>query len=224
MESKWTSFDNENDWLIFRAPFFTSSKISKLLVEPKKKTDLLSVGAKTYIKQRISRTLAAIPTDFKSFAMERGNEKEPDAVLKVAEKLEKDINSKDFIYTSNGGYIFFYNEYYNLGATPDVILFDDKMTVQIKCPNSDTHLDYLLIKDEETFKNELPDYYAQMQLEMFLTECDKGLFISFDDRYYDDILTYHSILIKRNDEFIEKIKEKSLIAKDYKEEILKIIR
>lgn len=224
MDCKWIAFDNENDWLIYRAPFFTSSKISKLLTEPKKKTELLSVGAKTYIKERIARTLAVMPTDFKSIAMERGNEKEPEAVKVVAEKLGKDMSSNQFLYTSDGGYIFFYDEDYNLGATPDVILFDDKMTVQIKCPNSATHLDYLLINDEETFASKLPDYYAQMQLEMYLTNSKKGLFVSFDDRFYDDNLVYHSLEISRNDTFIELIKSKAKFAKEHKDSILKVLR
>lgn len=221
--SNYIIFEDELSWLTFRAKYFTSSKINKLLTEPKKKEDLLSVGAKTYVKERISRTLAPIPSDFKSLSMERGNLTEPVAVKRVAQELNKDLNEDTFIYTSEGGFVFFYDDQYNLGATPDIIVYDEEMTVQIKCPDSKTHLEYLMLKTEDQVRTEIPDYYAQIQLELFLTKMKKSLFVSFDDRFYDENLIYHSVLINRNDEFIDRIKDKASNGIKYKNSILKLI-
>lgn len=221
--SKYIVFEDELSWLTFRAKYFTSSKINKLLTEPKKKDDLLSVGAKTYVEERLSRTMAPIPDDFKSLSMERGNLTEPLAVKRVAQELNRNLEDDTFIYTSEGGFVFFYDDDYNLGATPDIIVYDEEMTVQIKCPDSKTHLKYLTLKTEEQIQTEIPDYYAQMQLELLLTGMKKSLFVSFDERFFNPELVYHSVLIKRNEPFIERIKDKALKGIAYTSEILKII-
>ena len=79
------------------------------------------------------------------------------------------------------------------------------------------------MRSKEDAKKEIPEYYAQMQLNMYLTKKDKCLFVSFDDRFYDENMYYHEVLIEKDDEFIENLKAKAKIAKEYKESILKII-
>ena len=55
---QYAVFEKEEDWLDFRAPYFTASEASKLMVEPKKKDEVLSVGAKTYIRKKAASILA----------------------------------------------------------------------------------------------------------------------------------------------------------------------
>ncbi|MDV3490982.1 hypothetical protein CMV03_07230 [Elizabethkingia anophelis] len=227
----YKGFQNDEDWLSFRAKYFTASEIYKLLSEPKNKSEVLSVGAKTYVSDCVAEMLSDPEPQYYNSAMERGNEVEPRVAERIAKELCKTIYDDDFIYTSVGERIFFYNDEFNLGSTPDVIILNDKIC-EVKCPKSKTHLKYLMIKSIDDFfevsKNEAPaskdslkKYYGQMQLNMFLTNTDKCLFVSFDDRFYNDSHHYHSVEIPRDERYIQKLLEKAKYAKEYKEQILK---
>lgn len=214
-------FQNEEDWATFRGGLFTASEIHRLLSEPKNKKELLSVGAKTYVMERVSAILAPSEPNYYNSAMEHGNQTEPQAVLRIAKELNKTVDDDDFIYTSIGGYVFFFDDEYDLGGTPDVIIKDLDMCCEVKCPMSKTHLEYLLIKTQEDVKKSLGKYYAQMQLNIYLTNTKKCLFVSFDDRFYNEKNHYHSIEILRDEPYIENLLSKAKIAKEEKENIMK---
>jgi hypothetical protein len=80
-----------------------------------------------------------------------------------------------------------------------------------------------MMRDAEELKKAVPQYYAQMQMNMWLCGADDGVFISFDDRYYNQVHHLHSIHVARDEEHIELIKSKLLKAKEYKDQILKTI-
>jgi uncharacterized radical SAM superfamily protein len=153
--------------------------------------------------------------------MERGNEVEPQAVLAYAESIGKSVNDDDFVYTSVGGFVFFTDEDHNAGGTPDIII--GKSICEIKCPLSKTHLEYMMIDSAEELKKAVPQYYSQMQMNMWLCGAEDGVFISFDDRYYNQVHHLHSIHVPRDEEHIGLIKSKLLKAKEYKDQILKTI-
>ena len=220
---KYIVFDNEPDWLAFRAQYFTASESSKLITNAKDKNEVLSVGAKTYIRKCAAAVLAPNDPPYYNSSMEHGKNTEPVAVLSLAKHLGRSVDDDDFIYTSQNGYVFFYDDEYNLGGTPDVIIKGLKKSVEIKCPNSDTHLEYLMIETAEGVKIKMPDYYAQMQTNMYLTGTEECIFMSFDNRFYNDNLHEYYISIPKDDEFIERLLLKSKHAKEYKEKILKTI-
>lgn len=219
---QYSVFENKEDWEKFRAGLFTASEVFKLLTEPKNKNEILSKGAKSYVLERVSELLAPAEPNYYNSAMEHGNETEPQAVLRIAKELNKNVNDSDFIYTSLGGFVFFWDDEFDLGGTPDVII-KDKMICEIKCPLSKTHLDYLMIKDEFDLQNKLPQYYAQMQLNMYLTNLKKCLFVSYDDRFYNEKHHYKEIIVNINEDFIDNLKCKAKKAKEFKNEILKTI-
>src|SRR5690606_4108 len=181
---QYNVFEKEEDWKQFRAGMFTASEIHRLMTEPKKKDEVLSVGAKTYVMERVAEMLAPVEPNYYNSAMEHGNETEPQAALKIAERLGKTVDDDDFIYTYVGDWIFFHDDEFDLGGTPDIIIKGD-MICEIKCPLSKSHLEYMMLKTQEDIKSELPKYYAQMQLNMYLTNTEKCLFVSFDDRFYN---------------------------------------
>ncbi|KUY28064.1 YqaJ viral recombinase family protein [Elizabethkingia ursingii] len=218
---KYAVFDTEEAWLDFRAPYFTSSEATALLPEAKKKGEILSVGAKTYIRKCAASVLAPPPPPQYNQAMEHGKATEPCAVMSLARYLGKSIDDDDFIYTSTNGFVFFYDDEYNLGGTPDVIMKALKKSAEIKCPNSDTHLEHLTFRTPEDVKINLPKYYGQMQSNMYLTGTDECIFMSFDNRFYNDKLHEHYINIPKDDEYIERLLIKAKAAKAYKEKILK---
>jgi len=227
--AKYNVFETKEDWAKFRRGLFTASEVHRLLAEPKLKADKeagnLSEGAKTYVRERVAILLAPEEPQHYNSNMERGNEAEPQAVLAYAESIGKSVNDDDFVYTSVGGFVFFTDEEYNAGGTPDVILKGKPYSIigEIKCPLSKTHLEYMMISNAEDLKKAVPQYYSQMQMNMWLCEAGKGDFISFDDRYYNLVHHLHSIHVPRDEEHIELIKSKLLKAKEYKEQILKTI-
>lgn len=231
--ANYKGFTNDDDWLAFRTRYFTASEIYKILSEPKDKKEVLSVGAKSYVLDCVTEMLAPPEPQFYNSAMEHGNEVEPRVALRISKELGIDMDADNFIYTSVGERIFFYNDEYDLGSTPDVIVLNE-LICEVKCPKSKTHLKYLMIKSVEDFfsvsksespstKDSLKKYYGQMQLNMFLTETDKCLFVSFDDRFYNTALHYHSVEIPRDEEYIERLLAKAKHAKEYKNRILELL-
>ena len=223
--SKYNVFETKEDWANFRKGLFTASEVHRLLAEPKLKADKeagnLSEGAKTYVRERVAILLAPEEPQHYNANMERGNEAEPQAVMAYANKLGKSVNDDDFIYTSIGGFVFFTDEEFDAGGTPDIII--GETICEIKCPLSKTHLEYMMITNAEELKAAVPQYYAQMQMNMWLCDATNGVFISFDDRYYNETHHLHTVEVPRDDEYIEQIKRKLLKAKEYKELLLNTI-
>ena len=220
--AKYNVFENKEDWANFRRGLFTASEVHRLLAEPKLKADKdagnLSEGAKTYVRERIAILLAPEEPQHYNSNMERGNEVEPQAVLAYAERIGKSVNDDDFVYTSVGGFVFFTDEEYNAGGTPDIII--GKQICEIKCPLSKTHLEYMMIDSVEEFKKAVPQYYSQMQMNMWLCEAESGVFISYDDRFYDNSHHLQTLKVPRDEEHIELIKTKLKKATEYKNQIL----
>lgn len=220
--AKYNVFETKEDWAGFRRGLFTASEVHRLLAEPKNKADKeagnLSEGAKTYVRERVAILLAPEEPQHYNSNMERGNEVEPQAVLSYAEKIGKSVNDDDFIYTSVGGFVFFSDDYYNCGCTPDIII--GSTICEIKCPLSKTHLEYMMITNAEELKAAVPQYYSQMQMNMWLCEAESGVFISFDDRFYDNTHHLHTVEVPRDEAHIELIKAKLFKAKKYKEQII----
>lgn len=217
-------FENEEDWLDFRAPYFTASESSKLLPEPKKKGEVLSVGAKTYIRKKTAAILAPREPSYYNSAMEHGKNTEPAAALRFAKEIGLNVDHDDFIYTSTNGFVFFYDDEYNLGGTPDIIVRSIKLSGEIKCPNSDTHLEYLTYSTAEEVKANMAEYYGQMQTNMYLAQTDSCKFMSFDDRFYNEEHHANFIDIPRDQEYIDRLLLKAKHAKAFKKEILEKLK
>ena len=165
MEIKRYIFENKNEWAEMRKDLFTASRISEImpngkvlmndqeLAEYKKanpksqakyKEDetVLGDGAISYILEIIQGLEGAPKEHYYSPSMEWGNEQEPQAVIRYCEDYGYDLFADDVIYTSQGGTVFFVGDDL-LGCTPDLILANK--VVQVKCPDSSTHLKYKLL-------------------------------------------------------------------------------
>lgn len=220
--AKYNVFETKEDWAKFRKGLFTASEAHRLLAEPKLKADKeagnLSEGAKTYVRERVAVLLAPEEPQYYNSNMERGNEVEPQAVMAYATKIGKSVNDDDFIYTSIGGFVFFSDDEHDAGGTPDIII--DSTICEIKCPLSKTHLEYLMISNAEELKAAVPQYYTQMQMNMWLCGATDGVFISYDDRYYNEVHHLHTVNVPRDEDHINLIKTKLLKAKEYKQQLI----
>jgi hypothetical protein len=199
------------DWHRARSGKFTPSELYRLMTPPKFKTEKLSEGAKTYVKEKIAETLTVDISNDKMFhgnnATEWGNSFEGEAIELFSDMLNKEIINVGFINYDD-----------NFGGTPDGISHDSLFGIEVKCPyNPSIHLDNLLL-DSLAFKKERKEYYWQIQGYSLITGIENWYFISYDPRQIDYKIKI--IPIKRNEEDIRFIKEKLQIATEYKQELL----
>ena len=216
-------FDTETNWLEHRKDQFTASEVNRLMAEPTKKAQaegrLLSDGAITYILEKVAAYFDSPKPKFYSSEMDWGKDNEAAAAFELCQIFGLDIQSRDVIYTSSGGYVFFSNG--KLGGTPDLIFPNQKKIAEIKCPNSDTHLYYKAFVNSKNFQSELPKYYDQIQTNMYLCNAQSCYFMSYDPRFKDAERSVHIIEIERNQERIDQILSKVEIGHEM---MLKLIQ
>lgn len=235
--------ENRDEWQFVRKGLFTASRINEIMApgkrlmtaeelyeyrleNPKSKAKYtedemgIGEGALTYILEIIQSLEGAPKPSYHSYAMEWGNETEPQAALKYCEMNDHDLNSDEVIYTSVGGVVFFVGDNL-LGCTPDLILPDK--VVQIKCPDSSTHLWYILNLTVDNFRQHEPKYYDQMQLEMMLAEREEADFFTYDPRFTREAMQTFKLTIKADKERQEQIYKKALLCEAKKQELINLL-
>lgn len=152
------------EWKAARCGKVTASRVSDLLA--KTKTGWGATRA-NYMAELIAERLTGEPTEgFRNDAMRWGTEKEPDACDAYAFRFDADLTEIGFVShpTIDAS-----------GASPDRLVGADGL-VEVKCPNTATHLDTLLARS-------VPGkYLTQIQWQLACTGrawCD---FVSFDPR------------------------------------------
>lgn len=225
-------FDSQEAWEAARIGLFTSSEMHRLMApcmrdmtedelakRPAKGTgskttkiedpEGLSNGSLTYIKEKAVEILASKKPPFTTFEMEWGKEQEPQAVLAFAEKMGLDINDPDFLYCGVADPVF-YTMANVAGGTPDLVLIP--AIGEVKCPDSNTHFDYLLMS-ADTFRRECPEYFCQIQSNMLFCSKSKCYFISYDPRYKAHELQLKIIEIEADPDYQKLIVTKITKAK-----------
>lgn len=152
------------EWFAARLGCVTASRTADVLAKTKSGP---SASRATYMAQLITEKLTqAAPEGFSSAAMAWGTETEPQARLAYEMMTGEDVTEDGFVV---------HPEISGFGASPDGLVGDDGL-IEIKCPNSATHIDTLL-------NEKVPaKYITQMQVQMLCTGrkwCD---FVSFDPR------------------------------------------
>jgi hypothetical protein len=207
-------FKAEEEWLKFRENYFTSSELNRLLTEPTKAQKaagkLLSDGAMTYIYEKVAAQLGVSEPIYYSPEMQHGKDTEKFAAARLCDDFKYDAESKEVLYANAGGFIIYSDG--KLAGTPDLIL--PTAIAEIKCPKASNHLRYKTY-DAVSFKENLPNYYAQVQSNMYLADRNECIFMSYDYRFERTDLQAHYIIIDRDDEFIEAMLKKVEIAFDY---------
>ena len=184
------------EWNEIRRGRFTASTISKLFMG--KSTQGYNDAIYKIVQERLT---GKSPESYVNEAMKRGIVMEAEA--RLAYEVEK------MTLVEEVGFVE-YDEW--VGCSPDGLVDDDGM-IQIKCPAFNTHVGYLL--SEEVPK----DYYAQMQMELWVT-----------GRAWNDFVSYHPdlpMLILRlfpDKAMFGKIETEINIAKQKVEEIIKKIQ
>lgn len=154
------------EWFAIRAGKVTASRIADLMAKTKSGA---SASRKNYLAEKLVERLTGEPYDsggFTTAAMTRGNEVEPIARAEYEFAHDCVVEESAFVI---------HPDIEESGASPDGLVGEDGM-IQIKCPNTATHLDTL------TSGKVARNYRLQMQWEMRCAGRLWSDFVSFDNR------------------------------------------
>lgn len=163
--------------------------------------DKPSQGLITYAEELASDELFEHDpmTDVQTKAMEYGNEREPEAALKLIERtgLAFVKTGDDQMHIAVDG----------IGCTPDGIVYDDLDLIvagaEIKCRTPHKHTQQLFIVDNKTLIEHDFDRYCQMQVSMHVCECDEWYSVSYNPFANHELDGFHYSIIKRDDAFLK---------------------
>lgn len=193
------------EWLLSRVGKVTASKVTDVMA--KLKTGKPSASRITYMGQLIAERLTGQPTEFYcSPAMQHGTDTEPQA--RAAYSFINDVDVVERGLVDHESIPMF-------GASCDGFIGDDGL-VEFKCPNTSTHIDYLITK-------KIPKkYFDQMQAQMSCTGrkwCD---FMSFDPRMPEH-LNKLIIRVDRDNKYIEEMEKEVILFNNEIIEKLKVL-
>ncbi len=152
------------EWKAARCGKVGASKVADIIAKTKTGP---SASRATYMGQLIAERLSGVMTEgFKSAAMEHGTETEAEA--RIAYEFLRNHIVEEIGFVDHPAIQM-------SGASPDGLVGDDGL-VEIKCPNTATHIDTLL-------NGRVPGrYVTQMQWQMASTGRQWCDFVSYDPR------------------------------------------
>jgi putative phage-type endonuclease len=172
-----------NEWHLLRLGKVTASRIADVLSKGKSGE---SASRRNYRTELVVQRLTGLPGEsFSNAAMEHGVRTEP--LARTAYEVEKQQFVEQVAFIDHPSIEWF-------GCSPDGLVTDG--LIEIKCPNSTTHVDYLA-------DNKPPaKYIPQMQCQMAVTGRQWCDFVSFDPRLPDDLQLF-VVRLERDQEYIE---------------------
>ncbi len=157
------------EWFAIRAGKVTASRVADVIAKTKSGP---SASRANYAAQLVAERLTGtVEPSFTNAAMQWGTEKEPDARNAYSFRYDAEVEEVGFV------------DHFSIpmaGASPDGLIGDIGL-VEIKCPNTATHISTLL-------DGIVPSkYYTQIQWQ--LDCCDRAWcdFVSFDPRLPDEM-------------------------------------
>lgn len=172
-----------DEWFSARLGKVTASRLADVCARTKTGW---GAGRKNYMAELVAERLTGTRQEgFTNAAMQWGTDMEPEA--RIAYEFYRDATVVETGFIPHPSIA-------ETGASPDGLVRDDGL-VEIKCPNTATHLETLL-------GSEIPQkYFYQIQWQLACTErawCD---FCSFDPRLPES-MRLHVERIKREDQVI----------------------
>jgi putative phage-type endonuclease len=174
-----------DEWKVARLGHVTASNMADVMSKGKGSAE--AIGRYKYkvrlVAERLTQTAAE---SFSNAAMEWGVEQEQFAAM--------EYEAANNVLTDKTGF-WLHPDIKWLGVSPDRLVGHDGL-IEVKCPNTTTHLGYL-------FENKIPtDYFKQIQCQLWVT-----------GRQWCDFVSYDPRLPKRNQLLIVRTeRDESLIA------------
>ena len=187
------------EWHQIRLGKVTASRVSDVMSKIKSGE---SAGRKNYKMDLVVERLTNTPTSsFTNAAMAWGTETEPLA------RMAYEVHSGNFVETV--AFIQHPSSKW-FGCSPDGLV--GKGLIEIKCPNTATHIDYLLAGVPPA------KYVPQMQTQMACTGAKWCDFVSFDPRLPDE-LQLLVVRLDRDEVYIQQIEDE---VKQFLDEVKQI--
>ena len=192
------------EWKQARLGKVTASRVADLIA--KTKTGW-GASRKNYAAELVAERLTDTPADsYTNAAMQRGLDTEPQARAAYAFFHDVTVTEVGFVL---------HPKISLSGASPDGLVGDDGM-VEIKCPNTATHIDTLLSKAVPK------KYVTQMQWQMACAERAWVDYVSFDPRMPEDLRLFVS-RVKRDGKTIAGLEDAVTLFLKEVEDIIKAL-
>ena len=183
-----------DQWFAARIGKVTASRVADVLA--KTKTGY-SATRDNYMAQLVCERLTGEKGEsFTNAAMQHGTETEP--LARAAYEAFKDVLVDEVGFVPHPSIIM-------AGASPDGLVGDDGL-LEIKCPNTATHIETLL---SQTVPSK---YNTQMQFQMACTDRSWCDFVSFDNRLPQELQL-----------FVKRVPRENMYIKLMEEEIVKFL-
>lgn len=190
-----------DEWYKARLGKVTASKVSAVLA----KKD--SATRADYLTDLVLERLTGTQQEFyQNEAMQWGTDTEPQARMAYEAETGNLVDELGFIDHPTIA---------NFGCSPDGVIGEDGL-IEIKCPNSKTHLSTLLSKKAPS------KYIPQMQTQMAVMNRQWCDFVSFDPRLPEELQLF-VVRVNRDDEYIAKLEEEvSIFLEEVDETVTKL--
>lgn len=174
------------EWKALRLGKVTASRVSDVIAKTKSGP---SASRANYAAQLIAERLTGVPAEsYTNAAMQHGTETEPEA--RAAYEFYQGVTVQEVAFV-------LHPTIDQAGCSPDGLVGEDGL-VEIKCPNTATHLETLLGQDVPS------KYDAQMQFQMACTGRKYCDFVSYDPRMPENMRLFIR-RVARNDTKIKEI-------------------
>jgi putative phage-type endonuclease len=175
-----------DEWFKARLGKVTASRVADLMARTKSG---YSTSRANYMAELICERLTGQPAErYSNAAMQWGTDNEPHAKAAYAFLRDATVDEVGFVLHPTIA---------DFGASPDGLVGTDGL-IEIKCPNTATHLETLLTETVEG------KYLTQMQVQMACTGRQWCDFVSFDPRLPGDMQLFVQ-RIERNKAVIDQI-------------------
>lgn len=175
-----------DEWFAIRIGKVTASRVADIIAKTKSG---YSTSRDNYMAQLVCERLTNQKGEsFTNAAMQHGTETEPYARLSY--EVAKNVLVDEVGFVPHPTIAM-------AGASPDGLVNDDGL-IEIKCPNTATHIDTLLSESVPT------KYFTQMQFQMACTGREWCDFVSFDNRLPEELQLFVK-RVPRDDVYIKQI-------------------
>ena len=183
-----------DQWFAARIGKVTASRVADVLAKTKSG---YSTSRDNYMAQLVCERLTGQREEFfTSAAMQHGTDTEP--LARAAYESLKDVLVDEVGFVPHPSIIM-------AGASPDGLVGDNGL-LEIKCPNTATHIDTLL---SQTVPGK---YNTQMQFQMACTDREWCDFVSFDNRLPEELQL-----------FVKRVPRDNMYIKLMEDEIVKFL-
>lgn len=179
-----TMDQRSEEWFAIRIGKVTASRVSDVIA---KTQSGYAASRANYMAQLVCERLTGQKSEgFTNAALQHGIDTEP--LARAAYEALKDVLVDEVGFVPHPSIQM-------AGASPDGLVGDDGL-LEIKCPNTATHIDTLLSETVPT------KYYTQMQFQMACTGREWCDFVSFDNRLPQELQLFVK-RVPRDDVFIK---------------------